>query len=352
MKKNIIPMGLVVMSILAFVLVACGGGAGGGDMGDGSLIGVVFRTASIGRDQAFVTAIRNMGYTPDVVSPVIWDDQTEQDVTLRGFLTAGARLIMVQQAQNTVITVVHEAAMAGVPVIALDDEILNTVDYDYRITFDNELVGRLQGNAIIYKLGLASGSGPFNIVLFAGDEAIDDSNALEFYDGAIGVLAPYISAGKLNVIGPYPANSSDSTYTSICLDWNPATAKSKMENRLTLEPTIHAVLAPNDDTAGGIIEALQENATYTGKTIANGFPIVTGQDRLSPAIDRINAGTQYMTVFKDPAAHARVAADLAHQILTGRTPSLAGIPFIQKYNGSKNIKTWLVSPVSITKDDL
>ena len=71
-------------------------------------------------------------------------------------------------------------------------------------TFDNHAVGVLQAQSLVRGLGLedadgnaVAGAGPFAVELFAGSS--DDNNATVFYEGAMGVLEPYIASGDLVV---------------------------------------------------------------------------------------------------------------------------------------------------------
>ena len=99
-------------------------------------------------------------------------------------------------------------------------------------------------------------------------------------------------------------------------DWQPVEALKIMENALTRNNNkVDAVVASNDGTAGGAIQALGEQK-LTGKVL------VTGQDADLAACQRIVAGTQTMTVYKPIKTLARKAAEVA--ILLARKQPLAG----------------------------
>jgi D-xylose transport system substrate-binding protein len=75
-------------------------------------------------------------------------------------------------------------------------------------------------------------------------------------------------------------------------DWLPSEALRHTENALTqARNNIVAVVASNDSTAGGAIQALQEQK-LAGKVL------VSGQDAELAACQRIVDGTQSMTVYK------------------------------------------------------
>ena len=71
-----------------------------------------------------------------------------------------------------------------------------------------------------------------------------------------------------------------------------------------------AVVASNDQTAGGAIGVLEKNG-LAGKVL------VSGQDAELDAVRRIVAGTQAMTVYKPLDALARMAADAAVRLAKG-----------------------------------
>jgi D-xylose transport system substrate-binding protein len=78
-----------------------------------------------------------------------------------------------------------------------------------------------------------------------------------------------------------------------------------MENALTkLNNKVDAVVAANDGTAGGVIQALKE------QKLAGKVP-VSGQDADLAACQRIAEGTQAMTVYKPIKTIAKAAASAA-----------------------------------------
>ena len=84
-----------------------------------------------------------------------------------------------------------------IPVIAYDRLLMNSDAVSYYATFDNYMVGTVQGNYIVEALDLENAEGPFNLEITAGDPG--DNNATYFYNGAMDVLKPYIESGKLVV---------------------------------------------------------------------------------------------------------------------------------------------------------
>src|SRR5680860_508620 len=186
---------------------------------------------------------------------------------------------------------------------------------DSYVTFDNYQVGVQQATSLLVGLGLLNkdgsdgdATGPFSVELFAG--SLDDNNAYFFWDGAIETLQPYLDAGTLVV----PSGQMDIEQAAI-LRWQQETAQKRMEDLLTASYSggdlkVNGVLSPYDGLSRGIITALQ-NAGYPA-TIAEGFPVVTGQDAEIASVKLIADDVQSASIFKDTrklAAQAVIAVE-------------------------------------------
>ena len=84
-----------------------------------------------------------------------------------------------------------------IPVIAYDRLLMDSDAVSYYATFNNYMVGTIQGTYVKDALDLDNAEGPFNLEVTAGDPG--DNNARYFYQGALDVLMPYIKSGKLVV---------------------------------------------------------------------------------------------------------------------------------------------------------
>ncbi len=183
---------------------------------------------------------------------------------------------------------VKSANDAGIPILCYDRLILNA-DVDAYISFDNVNVGEVQAQ---YAADRFPKDRPARIVRIYGSPA--DYNAKLFKEGQDKVLQPLIDAGKVEVVAEDWA-----------LDWRPENAKKIMNAAISRGGTeIDAVIASNDGTAGGAIQALVEEGV-AGKIL------VTGQDADLAACQRILRGTQAMTVYKPLGRVAEEAAALA-----------------------------------------
>ena len=188
---------------------------------------------------------------------------------------------------------VRNAHEADIPVIAYDRLITNS-DLDLYVTFDNVKVGEAQAQYLVEAMG-----GKGKIIRIYG--APTDNNAKLFKQGQDNVLKPYIESGAIEVI-----------HEDWATDWQPQVAKQITNAAITNHGhDFVAILASNDGTAGGAIQALKEEG-LAGKII------VTGQDAELAASQRIVDGTQAMTIYKPVKELATNAAELAVRMASGK----------------------------------
>ena len=291
-----------------------------------------------------------MGYTAEVTFAD--GDQTKQNKQIEDFITKGVKLIVVASINTGINSVLADAAKEGIEIISYDRLLMDSGDFNYYTTFNLKKVGFLQATAIVDALDLKNATSPKNITLFAGSPT--DNNAYFFYDGAMEVLNPYIEAGKLVVIGPYPKTSADKAkFQQIATEgWRAENAKARMENLLTnaaKDVVLDAILAPNDPVGRACIEACSNDAKYD--TTAK-LPIVTGQDGELPTVQYILEDKQYMTVFKDSRLLADATIQLADAILKGKTPNIPGTEKTTFNTNVKDVTTYLLDPILVTKDNV
>jgi putative multiple sugar transport system substrate-binding protein len=350
---------ITVLLILAVAASFSFAGPGGGEKG-GTFIGIAMPETHVLRWEKDGNTLKaeaeKRGYRAEIQYGNA--DQAEQNRQIQSFLTQGAKALVIGCVTDGVSSVVAEAARDKVVVVAYDRIIANSADYDYFITFNNFKVGQLQGQAIETALNLASATSgaPKTITLFAGSPT--DGNAFFFYDGAMSVLNPYVDKGVLTVVGPYPRTSADAgNFQRIATEnWQAPVAKTRMENLLNNDArnvTLDAILAPNDTLARAIIEACKADAKYRSK-----LPVVTGQDAEFDSAMSIKNGEQYMTVFKDTAKLAEAAILLADQVLKGQSVTIPGAVLasgdLAKIGdtGRKVVKTYLLDPIGVTRNNL
>ncbi len=253
-------------------------------------------------------------------------DDLQQMRDVESLLTSGVdALIIIPHDATAMAKAVEIAKRAGVPVISYD-RLVKDCDLDLYVGFDNETVGELQGKFLVDHLPTP---GKGRIVRVYG--AKTDNNSQQFKAGQDRALEPYIKSGDIQVI-----------HEDWAEDWKPENAKRIVNAAITNHGrTIDAVLASNDGTAGGAIQALTEEG-LAGKVL------VTGQDAELAACQRIVAGTQTMTVYKPLKKLATDAAESAVAMARGK-------PIVARFatnNGKLEIPTLLTPVVTLTKDNM
>ncbi|UUE10108.1 D-xylose ABC transporter substrate-binding protein [Dickeya zeae] len=228
-------------------------------------------------------------------------------------------LVIIPYNGQVLSNVIAEAKREGIKVLAYD-RMINNADIDFYISFDNEKVGELQAQYLINKVPQG------NYFLMGGSPV--DNNAKLFRQGQMKVLKPLIDSGKIKVVGDQWVDA-----------WLPENALKIMENALTANNNkIDAVVASNDATAGGAIQALSAQG-LAGKVA------ISGQDADLAAIKRIVAGTQTMTVYKPISKLAQEAATIAVSLGQGKKPQSNAT----LNNGKKDVPAFLLTPIPVDK---
>jgi putative multiple sugar transport system substrate-binding protein len=266
------------------------------------------------------------------------NDTSQQRTQIMDMVETGCSVIIIAAIDGSSLGGVLELAEEnGITVIAYDRLIYNTDTLDYYITFDNYLLGAMQGRYIVEQLHLDSPEAGkvYNIEFTAGDPS--DINAEIFFQGAFDVLMPYITKGVLDV--PSGQMGFGDAATDV---WSTERAKTRAENIIGayyLEgAVIDAWLCSNDSTALGVEQALEKY--YSGP-----YPVITGQDCDITNVKNIINGKQAMSVFKDTRILTDKTVSVVDDILNGR--NVAGIDMSRYHNGVMQIPTILCSPVLV-----
>ena len=342
MKKLLV---LLLSFVMVFSLAACGGGDEPAADGEKTLVGVSMPTKSLQRwnqDGANMKAkLEEAGYEVDLQYA---ENKVESQVAqIENMVTKGAKVLVVASIDGSALSaVLDEAKEAGCEVIAYDRLIMNTDAVSYYATFDNESVGKIQGEYIETKLGLKEGKGPFNFEITTGP--MDDNNVNFFFGGAMKVLQQYIDNGQLVV-------KSGQTSKEQCAtpNWDEAEAQKRFDNILTANYSsekVDAVLCSNDSTSLGVQSSLK-SAGYG--TEAKPMPIVTGQDANITNVKAIVAGEQSMSVFKDTRALADKVVEMVEAIINGTEPEVNDTETYD--NGTKVVPSYLLTPLFVDIDN-
>jgi D-xylose transport system substrate-binding protein len=329
-----------LVGVMALALAACGdddddgggGGGGGGESGGGGgSIALLLPESKTARYESqdrpnFEKKVGALCSDCDIIYSNADQDAAKQQQQAEAAITKGAKVLVLDPVDAASAgAIVNRAKQSQIPVISYD-RLITDADIDYYISFDNEQVGKLQGESLVKKLTDDKAKG--DIVMING--APTDNNAKLFKQGAHSV----IDSSDFKVAKEYDTP-----------DWSPDKAQQEMEQAITAvgKGGFVGVYAANDGTAGGAIAAMKGNGIDPTK-----IP-TTGQDAELAAIQRILIDEQYMTVYKAIKAEAEAAAELAVSLAKGETPSGADDKID---NGTKQVPSILLTPVAVTKDNI
>ena len=285
---------------------------------------------------------------PDTESSARWE-AADRPFLENAFAEAGVE-VLIENAQgdaSRMQTIADQMITEGVTVLAivnLDSDSgaaiqakaaqqgVVTIDYDrltlggqadYYVSFDNTVVGELQGQGLAECLG----EEPANIIYLNGSPT--DNNATLFAEGAHSVLD---AMTQYTVVGEQAVP-----------DWDNQQAATIFEQMLTQAGTVDGVLAANDGLGNAAISILAKN------NLAGTVP-VTGQDATVQGLQNILAGTQCMTVYKAASAEAQGLVDTALALINGEEPPTTGT--VRDETGDRDVASILLEPVAITRDNV
>lgn len=261
----------------------------------------------------------------EVITQSADGDADKQLSTIQNMLSQGIdALVIIAANSDALAPVVEQANEQNVPVIA-HDRLINNADIAAYVSFDNVGVGEMQAQYIVDQV-------PTGKYFLLGGEP-SDHTAHMFRQGQMNILEPLIEAGDIEIVGDQWAES-----------YSAEAALSHVENALTANNNdIDAIVAVNDSTAGGAVQAL------VAQNLA-GEVVISGQDADLAAVQRIAEGTQSMTVYKPIKNIATTSAELAVRLAKGEDVSGEATESID--NGFKEVLFFQLTPISVDKDNL
>jgi len=343
-KRWRVSMFAVVAALaVAMSIAACGGddddsgGGGGGGSGDsgggGGSIALLLPETKTARYESqdrpnFERKVGELCSDCEILYSNADQDPAKQQQQAEAAITKGAKVLVLDPVDAASAgAIVNRAKQSQIPVVSYD-RLITDADIDYYISFDNERVGKLQGDALVSKLDKDGAKG--DLVMING--APTDNNAKLFKEGAHSV----IDGSSFKVAKEYDTP-----------DWSPDKAQQEMEQAITAsgKDGFVGVYAANDGTAGGAIAAMKSAG------IDPATRPTTGQDAELAAVQRILAGEQYMTVYKAIIPEAEAAAELAVALVNGKQPP-SGLVNDKIDNGMEEVPSVLLKPVPVTKDQI
>ena len=252
-------------------------------------------------------------------------DKSTQQQQAEQAITNGAKvLLLVNLDSGSGAAIAANAKSQGVKVIDYDRLTLKG-DSDYYVSFDNEKVGKLQGEGLVNCLGDKAGA---QVAVLNGSPT--DNNATLFKNGYDGVIDPKFDSGDWKEVDDQSVP-----------DWDNQKALTIFEQMLQkANNKIDGVLAANDGLGNAAISAIKQRKLPQ-------VP-VTGQDATLQGIQNIVAGDQCMTVYKAIKKEADAAAELAIALAKGETPEAPDTI----NNETKDIPAVFLDPVAVTKDNI
>jgi D-xylose transport system substrate-binding protein len=327
----------VIIVVIALLITACGGDdeeTAGGSGGKAGKIALLLPESKTTRYETqdrpnFERRVQELCPGCEVFNQNADQDAAKQQRQVEAAITEGVDVMVLDPVDSaSAASLAQRAKDRGIPVVSYD-RLITDAPLDYYISFDNEEVGRLQAQSLVDELK-DRGHGDGSIVMING--APTDNNATLFKRGAHSVF----DDASLKIAKEYDTP-----------DWSPDAAQREMEQAIAAvgRNGFDGVYAANDGTAGGAIAALKGAGLDPGK-----YP-VTGQDAERAAIQRILAGSQYMTVYKAIKAEAEAAAELSVALAKDDKPK-AGLVTGKVDNGELQVPSVLLQPVAVTKDNV
>ncbi|MBO5292222.1 MAG: substrate-binding domain-containing protein [Lachnospiraceae bacterium] len=339
MKKKIIR---VLAAVLTAMLTVAGSGCGSmeaetmesqGETENKIQIGMCFDSFVIERWQrdrdVFVSTAKELGAEVNVQNAN--GDVEEQIRQVEYFIEKKMDVIVIICIDSDSLKdVVKKAQDEGIKIIAYD-RLIRDADVDLYISFDNERVGTMMGEALVRK-GLSGGR-----VLMIGGPLADNN-------------VPLVENGFRKVMKQYNIEVIDSIHVD---GWKPELGAAYVYEHPYMVEQADAIMCGNDSVATQVVHALSE------KRLAGKIAVV-GQDADLEACQRIVEGTQVMTVYKPVEKLAQTAAECAIALAEGEqlTPDTVSEITGNRYeavmldDGTYQVPYVGLEPVSVDRDNI
>lgn len=223
---------------------------------------------------------------------------------------------------------IKKAQNAGIKVIAYD-RLIKDAGVDLYISFDNERVGTIMGEALVEN-GVSGGK-----VLMLGGSPTDNNVVL-------------VERGFRKVMKDNHIEILDTIHAD---NWKPEIGANYIYEHPYMAEQADAIMCGNDSIATKVVHALAEKR-LAGKTI------VIGQDAELEACQRIVEGTQVMTVYKPMEKLAQTAAEYAIRLAEGKEIVPAAqktendLKVVMLNDGTYEVPYVGLEPISVNRDNI
>lgn len=326
---------IAILLSFMFILTACGGTVETDENSvksgsDHLLIGMSIDSFLIERWQrdcdVFLSKVKELDSDAEVNVQNANGDIETQKSQIRYLIEKGADVLVIVSIDSDGLgEVMEEAKKAGIPVIAYD-RLINNSNVNLYISFDNEMVGTLMGEALVN-----SGLKNKKVLMLSGPT--EDSNVA------------MVEAGFTQVMDNNNVSIIECFHTT---GWKAEEASEYIGRHITELGDVDAIMCGNDNIATTIIRTLSE-ARLAGKIK------IVGQDADLEACQRVVEGTQVMTVYKPVEKLAQKAAEYAIKLgksrREGKVTKLTDIENTIS-DGTYNVPYFYIDPIAVTKDNI
>jgi D-xylose transport system substrate-binding protein len=335
--RRLLPLTLTAgVAALAVVAAGCGsdnksggGGSGGGSSTGGKIAVLLPDSKSSVRwetvDRPFLKAAFDKAGISSTIQNAEADKSAQQQQAEQAITNGAKVLLLVNLDSGSGAAIAANAKSQGVKVIDYDRLTLKGTS-DYYVSFDNEEVGRLQGQGLVDCLSNATKPA---VAVLNGSPT--DNNATLFKKGYDSVIDDKFNSGQWTKVADQSVPEWDNQKALTIFEQMLQKASNKVDG----------VLAANDGLGNAAISALKQRKLQQ-------IP-VTGQDATLQGIQNIVSGDQCMTVYKAIKKEADAAAALAISLAKGQQPS--GVS-ASVNNQSRNVPAVLLKPVAVTKGNI
>jgi D-xylose transport system substrate-binding protein len=279
---------------------------------------------------AFVSKVRALCPGCSVIYNNADADAAKQQEQADSAIAQGVKAIVIDSVDSTAAaSIVNEAHEKHIFVIAYDRPIPSAKP-DFYVSFDNQKIGALIAQSLIDHLKATGAKGG----LLEVNGSPTDAAAGLIKKGVHSVL----DASGYKILAEYDTPN-----------WAPPMAQNWVSGQITrFHGQIAGVVAANDGTGGATIAAFKAAGV-------NPVPPVTGNDATLAGVQLIVAGDQYNTIEKPSAIEANAAAEVALELIGGKTPvsqtTLFGTPsqlFTPTVVTATNVESAIVKPGHLT----